>query len=82
MWMSDILILVNRKNADRNSLMDIAAAVADTGATVVNIDEELFTIEAAAPAAAVAVIHAMEGVTYVRCIFNYYCDEPAPAHAA
>ena len=82
MWMSDILILVNRDNADRNSLLDIAAAVADTGASVVNVDDEHFTIEAAAPADVVPVINAMEGVTYVRCIFSYYCDDPIPAHAA
>lgn len=82
MWMSDVLILVNQQNVDRNSLRDIAAAVADTGANVVSVDEQAFTIEAAAPSSVLAVIAAMEGVTYVRCIFSYLCDEPEPARAA
>jgi hypothetical protein len=82
MWMSDVLILVNRQNADRNSLLDIASAVTDTGASVLSVDEEAFTIEAAAPSSVVAIISAMEGVTYVRCIFNYFCEGPTPARAA
>jgi hypothetical protein len=76
MWMSNVLILVNRNNPDRNSLEDIAAAVEDAGASVVAVDEERSAIEAAAPAGAVPVINAMEGVTYVRCVFNY-TREPA-----
>jgi hypothetical protein len=73
MWMSNILILVNRNNADRNDLLDIAAAVADTGANVIHVDQERFAIEAAAPSCAIATIAAMEGVSYVRCVFNYLC---------
>jgi hypothetical protein len=82
MWMSDILIVVNQHNVDRNTLLDIAAAVADTGASVVSVDEEAFTIEAAAPADVVGVINAMEGVSYVRCVFSYHCDGPEPVRAA
>jgi hypothetical protein len=82
MWMSNILILVNRNNADRNGLHDIAAAVADTGTDIINIDEERFAIEAAAPAGVVPIIHAMEGVSYVRCVFSYMSDRPEPARAA
>jgi hypothetical protein len=39
-------------------------------------------IEAAAPSAVIPTIQAMEGVTYVRCVFSYLIDEPAPARAA
>jgi hypothetical protein len=74
--MSNVLIMVNRNNADRNELGDIAAAVTDTGASVIAVDENLFAIEATAPAEAVPVIGAMEGVAYVRCVFNYMCGEP------
>jgi len=81
MWISNVLIVVNRNNADRNGLLDIAAAVADTGTSVLNVDENCFVIEAAAPSAAVPIIQAMEGVTYVRCVFSYLID-PAPAKAA
>jgi hypothetical protein len=75
MWMSNVLIMVNRDNPDRNELNDIAAAVADTGANVIAVDPELFAIEAAAPAEAVGVIGAMVGVAYVRCVFSYMCAE-------
>jgi hypothetical protein len=74
MWMSNILIMVDRDNADRNGLHDIAAAVVDTGAQVILVDEERFAIEAAAPAQMVPIINAMEGVSYVRCVFNYLCE--------
>jgi hypothetical protein len=79
MWISNVLIVVNRNNADRNGLLDIAAAVADTGTDVVNVDEDCFVIEAAAPSAVVPIIQAMEGVTYVRCVFSYLIDPPAKA---
>ena len=82
MWMSDILILVNKRNVDHNSLLDIAAAVTETGATVISVDSELFAIEAAVPSDAVATISAMEGVSYVRCVFSYLCNGRTPAHAA
>jgi hypothetical protein len=82
MWISNVLIVVNRNNADRNGLLDIAAAVSDTGTTVVNVDEDRFVIEAAAPSAVVPIIMAMEGVTYVRSVFSYLTDDPTPAKAA
>jgi len=82
MWMSNVLIVVNRNNADRNGLLDIAAAVADTGTSVLNVDEESFIIEAAAPSEVVGIIQAMEGVSYVRCVFSYLCGDPTPARAA
>ena len=49
---------------------------------MLNVDEETFIIEAAAPSEVVAIIQAMEGVSYVRCVFSYLCDDPAPARAA
>jgi hypothetical protein len=82
MWISNVLIVVNRNNADRNGLLDIAAAVADTGTSVVHVDEETFVIEAAAPSSVVPTIQAMEGVSYVRCVFSYLCDDPEPLKAA
>jgi hypothetical protein len=81
MWISNVLIVVNRNNADRNGLLDIAAAVMDTGTSVVHVDEDRFVIEAAAPSEVVPTIQAMEGVSYVRCVFSYLCD-PDRAKAA
>ncbi len=82
MWISNVLIVVNRNNADRNGLLDIAAAVSDTGTSVIHVDEDHFVIEAAAPSAVVPIIMAMEGVTYVRSVFSYLTDDPTPAKAA
>lgn len=81
MWMCDVLIMVNRNNADRNGLHDIAAAVADTGTRIIDVDEANFAIEATAPATTLPIISAMEGVSYVRCVFTYLC-EPDPLQAA
>ena len=71
MWMSNIYIMINQNNSDKNSLGDLCAAVSETGATVVGVDEQNLMIEAATPANEVSTIAAMEGVTYVRCIFSY-----------
>jgi len=79
MWMCDVLIMVNRNNADRNELHDIAAAVADTGTRIIDVDEASFAIEATAPATTLPIISAMEGVSYVRCVFTYLCEHPLQA---
>jgi hypothetical protein len=71
MWMSNILIVVDKNNVDRNDLRDIVAAVRHTGANVINVDEDRFVIEATAPAGVVPTIGAMEGVSYVRNVFSY-----------
>jgi hypothetical protein len=77
MWMSNILIVVDRRNADPNSLNDIAAAVREAGATVVAVDEPRHVIEAAIPTRELPTVSAMDGVAYVRCVFNYFCDPVA-----
>jgi hypothetical protein len=81
MWMSNIYVLVNRNNSDHNTLRDLCAAVRETGATVVGVDEQNHMIEAATPAQEVSIIAAMEGVSYVRCIFNYITNQ-TPRQAA
>ena len=75
MWMSNVLIVVDGRNADHNSVREIAAAVAEAGATIVGVDEQSCVIEAALPAHELPTITAMEGVSYVRCVFNYHCNE-------
>jgi ATP-dependent phosphoenolpyruvate carboxykinase len=75
MWMSNIYIMVNRHNYDKNDLGELCAAVTDTGATIVSVDEQSHLIEANTPIETVATIAAMEGVCYVRCIFSYLSDE-------
>ena len=69
--MSNIYIMINSQNSDRNSLNDLCHAVRESGATIVSVDEQAHLIEAATPAQEVSTIAAMEGVSYVRCIFSY-----------
>ena len=76
MWMSNIYIMINSRNSDQNSLRDLCSAVSETGATVVSVDEHANLIEAAIASHDVPVIAAMEGVTYVRCIFSYHRNSP------
>lgn len=81
MWMSNILILVDHKNADRNTLADITAALTDIGATICSVDESNLVIESAVPAHALSLVAAIDGVAYVRHLFNYVCGSPLPVAA-
>ncbi|HEY3838615.1 MAG TPA: hypothetical protein VGL72_18680 [Bryobacteraceae bacterium] len=81
MWMSNIYIVINQKNSDKNTLFDLLAAVTETGATIVSVDEQNHLIEATTPAQEVSTIAAMEGVAYVRCLFNYIANQ-SPRQAA
>jgi hypothetical protein len=81
MWMSNVLIVIDRNNPDRNSLTDLAAAVKETGADVINLDEEQLVIEADMPTHEVVVVAAMDGVAYVRNVFSYFKDQ-TPQEAA
>jgi hypothetical protein len=72
MWMSNCLIVINRSNDDSNGILDIAAAVAEMG-SVMAIDEQQYVIEAALPAHEVPTLQLIPGVSYVRCVFNYFC---------
>ena len=83
MWMSNIYVVVDRRNADRNSLEDITQAISSAGATIVSLDERCHVIEAAIPTSEIPVVRAMDGVSYVRTIFNYFSEEqPVPPKAA
>jgi hypothetical protein len=81
MWMSNVLIVVDRNNPDHNSITDLAAAVQEAGAQVVAIDDENHVIEADMPTHEVVVVAAMDGVSYVRNVFSYFKDQP-PQEAA
>ena len=81
MWMTDVLVMVNRQNVDRNGLRDIASAVADSGGTNIETDEENHVIAATVPSTAILDVCAMEGVTYCRQVFSYYAGEKDPAAA-
>ena len=78
MWMSNCFIVINRENDDANNLLDIAAAVREMGA-VVTVDEHQHVIEATLPAHEVPTLQLIPGVSYVRCVFNYFCGRAPKA---
>lgn len=69
--MSNVLIVVDRNNADRNGVADIASALAEAGAVVLGVDEHRWMIEATLPSHEIPTVSAMEGVCYVRSVFTY-----------
>jgi hypothetical protein len=80
MWMSNCLVVVNRLNSDANSLSEIASALREF-ATVIAIDEKEHVIEVSMPSHEQATAAAIEGVSYIRCVFSYFCEE-SPVKAA
>ena len=79
MWMSNVLIVVDQNNVDRNTLSDLGAAVAEIGASDMITDEANHVIEAVVPSQEVSLIAAMDGVSYVRSVFTYFKDEEPQA---
>ena len=73
MLMCDMLIVIDPKHPDRNSLDEVAAALQCMGGTVVEIDTNRHVIEAVVPATQVATLHHLGGVSYIRPVFSYDC---------
>lgn len=78
--MSECIIVVDRNNPDSNNISDLVAAVGDLG-NILQVNENEYVIEAAVPAHEIPTVKAMAGVSYVRCVFNYYCGQ-APRKSA
>jgi hypothetical protein len=72
MWMSNVLIVVDRNNPDHNSLADLAEAVKLAGAENVSLDQDSQLIECDMPTHEVVVVAAMDGISYVRSVFSYF----------
>ena len=83
MWMSNILITVDRLSARASGLSDIAAAIGRMDeCAVLNLDEQRNVIEASVPAHELPKVKEIAGVCYVRCVFNYFVNGPKPTKAA
>ena len=78
MWMSNVLIVVDRNNPDHNSIADLAEAVKLAGADNVSIDQDSQLIEADMPTHEVVVAAAMDGISYIRSVFTYFKGDDAP----
>ncbi len=72
MWMSDILIVVNSKNVDKNGLKEIAGAVGYLGASEVAVDEGSSTLTATIATSHVPTVKHIEGVTYIRPTLSWF----------
>jgi hypothetical protein len=79
MWISNVLIVVDRNNPDHNSIADLASAVKEAGANVIAIDDENHVIEADMPTHEVVTVAAMDGVAYVRNVLSYFRDDTQEA---
>lgn len=73
MMMCDMLIVIDPRHPDRNSLEEVVSALQCMGATVVEIDTSRHVIEAVVPATQVATLEHLGGVSYVRPVFSYHC---------
>ena len=72
MWMSNVLIVVDKNNPDHNSVNDLAEAVKLAGAQNVSVDTDSQLIEADMPTHEVVVAAAMDGISYIRSVFTYF----------
>ena len=73
MMMCDMLIVIDPRHPDQNSLDELVGALECMGATIVEIDTARHVIEAVVPASHVADLHHLGGVSYVRPVFSYHC---------
>ncbi len=80
MWMCEVCIVVDRKNADGNTLADLVAALQHAGVSVESIDEERHVVYAQVAASDLPTIRLMEGVAYVRVVYHYHADKPTAAN--
>jgi hypothetical protein len=80
MWMCETCIVIDRRNADGNSLSDLVAALKHAGASIEEIDEERHVIYALVSASDLATIRLMDGVSYVRVVHHYHADRRLLAH--
>jgi hypothetical protein len=72
MHFSNILVMVDPKHADGNSLQDIVSALADIGAEIIDVDREHHVIEASIALREVPTVEVIGGVSYVRPVFTYF----------
>ena len=82
MWMSNVLIVVDRNNPDHNSIKDLAEAVKMAGAKNVSVDDSAQLIEADMPTHEVVVAAAMDGISYIRSVFTYFSSDDGPGEVA
>jgi hypothetical protein len=75
MMLSDVLITLDSKHPDQNTLEEIIEALKFAGGKVIDINPQQQVIEAIMPTHEVPTLEAMGGVAYVRSIFTYTAPE-------
>jgi hypothetical protein len=76
----DVLILIDPKHPDGNTLDEIVSALRSMSATIIEVNADRHVIEAVVPADEVPTLQHLGGVCYVRPIFHY-CPSESPAAA-
>lgn len=71
MHRSNVLILIDPRHPDRNTLHDIVAALREIGAIIVDVNPRDLVIEAVIASGDLPTVEAMGGVAYVRPVFTY-----------
>ena len=78
MWVSEVLLVIDPRNADRNTADDIAAALHSAGAHAIEIDESGQTVSATMPTSDMSLLQHIAGVSYVRPVHSYFASsQPA-----
>jgi hypothetical protein len=72
MYLSNVLIVIDPKHPDRNSLQEIVDALRHMEAEVIEVDQHHHVIEAVVAAHEIATVQAIGGVSYVRPVFTYF----------
>lgn len=75
MLMADVMVVVDPRNVDGNTLDDVAQGLGDLGAVIHVVDLQSHTIETTLPSQEIPVVIAMCGVAYVRVIFQYQSSQ-------
>ena len=82
MLMADVMVVVDPKNVDGNTLDDVIQGMGDLGAVIHVVDRQSHTIETTLPSHEIPVVIAMCGVAYVRVVFQYQSAEASLATKA
>lgn len=72
MQRSNIFVVIDPAHPDQNTLQEIADALRDIGAEIIEVDRHHQIIEAVVATHQIPLIEAMGGVAYVRSVFTYF----------
>jgi hypothetical protein len=72
MWISEVLLVIDPRNADKNTATDIAAALSSAGAHDVEVGDGGSTVSVTMPTSELSLLQHIDGVSYVRPVHHYF----------